>query len=108
MVLLIISQIKRQISYRRVTDSKMANIFAISTIGTGKSTLMNKLVHLAQNGDNYHSSKLRKVFEAGENTTGLTFSMNSKKVIDQNLKKWNLIDTPGYADPNRDTKDMWN
>ena len=106
--MLIVSQIKQKVVYETVQNSRSANIIAIGTIGTGKSTLLNKLIHFAQFGDKIHENKLIRAFEAGENTTGLTTSINVKHIKSQDNQMWNLVDTPGHSDPNLDTMDNWN
>ena len=58
--------------YKKVQNSKRANVFAMGKVGTGKSTVMNKLVHFVQQGENIHEKKMEKVFKSGDNTTGLT------------------------------------
>lgn len=60
-------------------------MFAISSIGTGKSTLLNKLVLIAEKGDKYYTDKAGKDFVAGDSTTGLTVNIKNKKVSSPNL-----------------------
>ena len=106
--MLIMSQIKQQVVYETVLNSQSANIIAIGTIGTGKSTLLNKLIHFAKFGDKVHENKLKKTFEAGENTTGLTKTINTEQIKSEDNQDWTFVDTPGHSDPNLDTMDNWN
>ena len=74
----------------------MFNVLALSAIGSGKSTLMNKLVHVIQNPD-----KFKMHFKAGLSTETLTKELNQVIVKDKPMQgvDWRLIDTRGFADP---------
>ena len=67
--LLVLSQIKNSIEYEEVGIDIIHNIIAMSTVGVGKSTLMNKFAE-------------EKKFTAGQNVIRVTKEVSSQKVLD--------------------------